>query len=107
MNRHTLFLKLASALLLAVLLSACATNQKCDTKSCSGDAEITEQVRTSLGQHSALMSTMNIGVQTINHVVYLTGLVDTGQERSIAESVAKETPGVTRVVNSISVRNRR
>ncbi len=107
MNRHSLLFKLASALLLTILLSACATNQKCDTKPCSGDAEITEQVRTSLAQHTAVQSMGNIGVQTIDHVVYLTGLVDTGQERSIAESVAKETPGVTRVVNSISVRNRR
>jgi len=42
-------------------------------------------------------------VQTLNHVVYLTGLVDYGLEKSTAESLAKQVPGVTRVENNIAV----
>jgi osmotically-inducible protein OsmY len=42
-------------------------------------------------------------VQTLDHVVYLTGLVDTDLERQIAESVALEADGVSKVVNSIGL----
>jgi osmotically-inducible protein OsmY len=42
-------------------------------------------------------------VQTLNHVVYLTGLVDTDLERQMAESVALEAKGVAKVVNSIGL----
>jgi len=44
-----------------------------------------------------------IQVATIHHVVYLTGIVDTGYERSIAGTLAANTGGVTKVVNSISL----
>jgi osmotically-inducible protein OsmY len=42
-------------------------------------------------------------VQTLDHVVYLNGLVDTDLERQLAESVAAGAKGVTRVVNSIGL----
>jgi osmotically-inducible protein OsmY len=42
-------------------------------------------------------------VQTLDHVVYLTGQVDTELERSMAESVAREVAGVQRVMNSINL----
>jgi hypothetical protein len=38
-----------------------------------------------------------------NHVVYLSGLVDSGVEVENAESVARQTEGVSDVVNSIAV----
>jgi len=41
-------------------------------------------------------------VQTLDHVVYLTGQVDTELERSMAESLALNVAGVKRVVNSIN-----
>jgi osmotically-inducible protein OsmY len=41
-------------------------------------------------------------VQTLDHVVYLTGQVDTELERSMAETVARKVIGVTQVVNSIN-----
>jgi osmotically-inducible protein OsmY len=42
-------------------------------------------------------------VQTLNHVVYLNGVVDTDLERQMAESVAHEAEGVAKVVNSIGL----
>jgi osmotically-inducible protein OsmY len=42
-------------------------------------------------------------VQTLDHVVYLSGVVDTDLERQMAESVAREAPGVAKVINSIGL----
>jgi osmotically-inducible protein OsmY len=39
----------------------------------------------------------------MDRVVYLYGQVDTDLERSLAESVAHAVPGVTRVVDPISL----
>jgi osmotically-inducible protein OsmY len=47
-----------------------------------------------------------IRVQTLDHVVYLSGLVDTPLERQMAEAVALRATGVVRVVNSIAVNNK-
>jgi osmotically-inducible protein OsmY len=44
-----------------------------------------------------------LDVQTINHVVYLSGEVNAGLEKHIAEAVAQQVPGVIKVVNSIAV----
>jgi hypothetical protein len=44
-----------------------------------------------------------IGVQTLDHVVYLSGEVSAGEFSAVAESAAHQVPGVTKVVNSISV----
>jgi len=92
------------ALMLASVLPACSTFTKCGLKGCPGDAEITAQVEALFKQHTELTPNA-IGVQSLDHVVYLTGLVDTGLERNIAETVAQQAPGVKRVVNSITVRN--
>ena len=43
------------------------------------------------------------GEITEEHVVYLNGQVDYGLERSTAESVANQVPGVTKVVNNLYV----
>jgi len=44
-----------------------------------------------------------IQVQTLDHVVYLSGLVDTDFQQQMAQSVALQAPGVSRVVNSIGL----
>lgn len=63
----------------------------------SPDTKITADVQARLNQIA------DVGSQTLDHVVYLNGLVDAGSEKSTAESVAKQVPGVTRVVNNIAV----
>jgi osmotically-inducible protein OsmY len=45
----------------------------------------------------------SIDVQTLDHVVYLSGEVSTGLMRDTAETIAQKTPGVTRVEDTITV----
>jgi osmotically-inducible protein OsmY len=87
-------------LVIAGVLSGCATFEKCGFKGCPGDAQITAEVQAQFDRHPELGSSIN--VQTLDHVVYLYGLVDTPLDSGIAESVARETPDVTRVVSSIA-----
>ncbi|HEY2677333.1 MAG TPA: BON domain-containing protein [Steroidobacteraceae bacterium] len=97
----------ACALLLMSALSGCATFDEsfdmCQSAGCSADTKIATDVRTNLQQRSELEGSGPLQVQTINHVVYLNGIVSVGQERAEAESVALQTPGVTQVVNNIAV----
>jgi osmotically-inducible protein OsmY len=44
-----------------------------------------------------------IQVQSLKHVVYLSGEVSTGLMSRTAAEIVQETPGVERVVNNISV----
>jgi osmotically-inducible protein OsmY len=89
---------------LSVLLEACAVERKCGLEGCPEDAQITASVQTQLSRHPELGSNA-IDVQTLNHVVYLYGLVGTGLMRQTAADVAHQVPGVTRVENNVSVRN--
>jgi osmotically-inducible protein OsmY len=93
----------AFALILTGALSACAVYEKCGFAGCPGDSKITAEVEARLRQHPAVEPPNLVRVQTLDHVVYLTGQVDTELERSIAESAAHEVAGVTRVVNSINL----
>ena len=94
---------LAFALVLAATLPGCAAYKKCGFAGCPGDAEITAQVRALFDQYPVLKPPNLLEVQTLDHVVYLNGVVDTDLERQMAESVAHEATGVTRVVNSIGL----
>ena len=101
-------IRLSYALGLAVVLSGCAavsTYRACGVKGCPGDATVTRAVNDLFTQHPALEPPNLIDVQTLNHVVYLYGLVDTELQRQLAESVARGAPGVSRVVNTIGIRN--
>jgi osmotically-inducible protein OsmY len=90
-------------LVIAGVLSGCATFEKCGFKGCPGDAQMTAEVQALFDRHPELG--ISINVQTLDHVVYLYGLVDTPLDSEIAESVAREAPGVTRVVSSIASGN--
>jgi osmotically-inducible protein OsmY len=94
---------LIGGLILISALSGCATFEKCGFKGCTGDAQITAEVKALLDSHPELGT--SIYVQTLDHVVYLYGLVDTPFGSEIAESVAREAPSVTRVVSSIAYGN--
>jgi osmotically-inducible protein OsmY len=54
-------------------------------------------------QHPELEGSDQLYVKTIDHVVYLSGTVETGLHRDIAASVAREANGVTSVVNNIAI----
>jgi osmotically-inducible protein OsmY len=92
---------LTCALTLASALPGCATYEKCGLDGCPGDAKVTSDVQTRFSQHPEIGPLVQI--QTLNRVVYLNGQVGEGLQREMAESVARETPGVTKVVDNIAV----
>jgi hypothetical protein len=91
------------ALVLATASAAAVANGACDDGKCSGDAQLKSTIQTSLDQHPALGPPNSIKVQTRAGVVYLYGQVGEGMQRYMAESIAKQTPGVARVVDSIYI----
>jgi osmotically-inducible protein OsmY len=84
-------------------LAGCATYEKCGLEGCPGDAGITAKVQAALNQHADLGPPDSIRVQTLNHVVYLNGLVDDGLAKRTAVSITKQVAGVTNVVNNIAI----
>jgi osmotically-inducible protein OsmY len=94
------------ALVLTSALFGCAGYQgreKCRDSGCISDAQITSEVQARFAQHTELRGPDQLYVQTLNHVVYLSGMVETGLHRDIAASLAQGANGVTRVVNDISI----
>jgi osmotically-inducible protein OsmY len=97
----------ASVLVLSLTgtLSGCAaydTYEKCGFHGCPGDAQITAEVRARLKQNSSLEIDA-ISVQTLDHVVYLSGVVSSGLEINNAGEIASGVPGVTQVVNTMAI----
>jgi osmotically-inducible protein OsmY len=103
MSRHKQFFALTFAIVLTGTPAGCAAYRKCGLDGCPGDAQITAQVRALFDQHSVLEPPNLLTVRTLDHVVYLYGVVDTDLERELAESVALQATGVTKVVNSIGL----
>jgi len=103
MRRPNRLYALALILGLTSALPGCAAYTQCGFAGCPGDAQITAQVRSLLGQHPALEPPNLLEVHTLDHVVYLNGVVDTDLERQMAETVARQAKGVKRVVNSIGL----
>jgi osmotically-inducible protein OsmY len=90
---------------LTYALVGCATYEECGLEGCRGDAKITAKVQAALNQHADLGPPDSIRVQTLNHVVYLNGLVDDGLAKRSAVAITKQVAGVTNVVNNIAVTN--
>jgi hypothetical protein len=88
---------------LLLLLAACAEERQCGFRGWSADATITANVQALIKQHDELGPPNPIYVQTLDHVVYLSGQVTEGNMKQTAEAPAQNSPGVTRVVNSISL----
>jgi hypothetical protein len=88
---------------LASILCGCAvfrTYTQCGLHGCPGDAQITAQIRAQFRERSDLEPNA-ITVQTLDHVVYLYGLVSSSLEIATAESIARQVPGVKGVVSSV------
>jgi osmotically-inducible protein OsmY len=91
------------AIALATASAAAVAHGQCESGGCSGDAKITTNVQELFQQHPELGAPNLISVQTLDHVVYLSGEASAGEFSAVAESAAHEVPGVVRVVNSITV----
>jgi osmotically-inducible protein OsmY len=84
-------------------LGSCATFDKCGLAGCAGDKEITAEVEALFSAHPALEAPNELRIQTLDSVVYLTGIVNSPREQQLATLVAREAPGVTGVINSIGL----
>jgi osmotically-inducible protein OsmY len=104
MTKQRQIYSVALAVILAISLPGCALFGKCTTEACAADAQITADVRSLLDRHAELGAPGRLSVQTINHVVYLNGLVNTELDRRNAEAIAFQAASVKDVVNSIGVR---
>lgn len=104
MWKHASSWLLPFGLVLTGALSGCVTFEKCRSGGCAEDAKITAGVQARLHHYDDLKP---ITVLTLGHVVYLSGLVHAGAEKSTAESEAGQVPGVTHVISYIVVRNAR
>jgi hypothetical protein len=92
---------LVAAFIVAAALPGCTAFPQSSDRAV--DQKITADVEGRFRRHPELEAPDLIDVQTINRVVYLNGTVSAGLQREYAESVASGAPGVTKVVNSISV----
>jgi osmotically-inducible protein OsmY len=89
--------------ILVAAMSGCASHRGCTGSGCTPDDATTAAVNAAISAHADLGPPSQIQVSTIHRVVYLTGIVDTGYQRSIAGTLAAKTDGVTKVVNSIGL----
>jgi hypothetical protein len=105
LNNLKKFYVLTGIIILLGLLPGCAVERKCEAGGCSGDANITANAQARINQHPEFGAPDSIRVETLDRVVYLTGQVSQGLMKRSAADVARQTPGVTRVVNNISVTN--
>jgi len=84
-----------SALLMVVMLGAACNKAP-------NDAQISSQVQERLSADSGLQG-KQLGVQSANGVVVLSGTVDNDAQREAAEHYAQGIPGVTKVLNNLQI----
>ncbi len=90
----------------ALLSSGCGVATvlaQCGWFGCPGDQAISARVRARFNAYPGLQSPNSISIQTLDHVVYLSGLVSTDTDRVLAACVAVQVKGVSRVVNNVAV----
>ncbi len=88
-------------------LSACSVVdflEECRSSDCAGDAKIQAAVQKEIDAHPNLKSDP-LYIQTIDHVVYLNGLVDTEFERQQLISLAQKVPGVKEVIDKLGIQD--
>jgi len=66
------------------------------------DGTLTSYVKTKLAS-DRLVTLTRVGVETNNGIVYLTGEVETAEQKSRIGSLASEVKGVKKVVNNLQV----
>jgi hyperosmotically inducible protein len=69
------------------------------------DGTLTSYVKAKLASDK-IVSLTRVGVETNNGIVYLTGEVETAEQKSRSGSLASEVKGVKQVVNNLQVLKR-
>src|SRR5262249_31224848 len=87
-----------------LVLLVVATAYGCSVRDPWEDARIESEVKAGLvAQKNANLT--RLGVASRQTVVYLTGAVAASEEKALAESVARNVRGVTRVVSTLEIRS--
>jgi len=89
------------ALVLSIIIAAVIGVAGCGSQAVD-DSAITLKVKSKLAADSQT-SAIKIGVETKDAVVTLSGTVPTATEKDEADKIAKNTEGVKRVVNDITI----
>ncbi len=91
---------------LLVMIFAVAVVCGCATVDPWTDTRIESEVKARLvAQHEANLT--RLGVVSREATVYLSGTVESGEQKEQAETVARSVPGVKRLVSTLEVRTRR
>ena len=94
---------LAAVVLIAVAATGCTTMTGRTASTTADDATTTAAVKSKLvADRPANLTAVN--VDTVNGTVYLTGAVETPDQRIRAEQLAWQARGVRQVVNNLQVR---
>ena len=99
------FKRLAVALVVLFFMTACQAMTGQTMGESIDDSYITSSVKTQLASDK-MVSLTRVEVETNNGVVYLTGQVQTAEQRSHIGSLASQVKGVKRVVNNLQVISR-
>jgi osmotically-inducible protein OsmY len=87
---------------LTVLVLAAALSGGALAKTDSEDARIAAEVRQQIDAHPSLRF-YNIQVRSVDHVVYLEGIVDSRMDCGQATDAARSVPGVARVYSELAL----
>src|SRR6266436_3234422 len=91
---------------LAVMVFGVEVIAGCATVDPWTDTRIESEVKARLvAQHEANLT--RLGVVSREATVYLSGTVESGEQKERAETVARSVPGVKRLVSTLEVRTRR
>ena len=95
-------LAILAVVLTAVALTGCQTTTGRTAGTFVDDSSTTGAVKSKLVAERPASLT-SVGVETVNGVVHLTGVVETPEQRMRAEQLAWDARGVRQVVNNIQV----
>ena len=99
------FKRLAVTLVVLFFMTGCQAMTGATMGENIDDGNITTSVKTTLASDK-LVSLTRVGVETNNGIVYLTGQVQTAEQRSHIGSLASQVKAVKQVVNNLQVINR-
>jgi hypothetical protein len=102
MRRRTIGGTLGIMVTAALLATACQSTSGRTAGEWMDDKATTAKVKTALGA-AKLGTVTSVDVDTVEGVVYLTGVVDSADVKRRAEEIAKNSSNGRRVVNNLSV----
>ena len=102
--KHTAATLALSGLLAFTAVGCAVTREQSTVGQYVDDATITTRVKAKFAENQTV-SAMAIGVETLKGVVQLSGFAKSGEERAMAERLARSVNGVRSVKNDIVVRS--